>query len=260
MLAGGDEVVPGALGGGGGEDRGGDLQEAFGQHGGAQGGDHVAAQDDVVLDLGVAQIEVAVFEALGLVGLAAAVDLEGELVVAAAAEHLDPGGDDFDVAGGELGVLAVALPDDALHGDGGLFVEALDDGHHVLGLDHDLGGPVEIAQDEEGQVLAHFADVLHPADELHLLAHVIHAQLVTGVGAGLEHGYQLLFVSYFGKYTMGVQIFSGSRMGAAARRASRVGRIWAGTSSAAIRRCSPVVMSFRDTFPWAISSSPKNAV
>ena len=54
-------------------------------HGLAQRGDDVAAQDDVLLDGGIAQVKIAVFEALRLVGLAAAVDLERQGVVAAAA-------------------------------------------------------------------------------------------------------------------------------------------------------------------------------
>jgi len=60
VLAGGHQVVPGALGGGGGEDGGGDFQKALVLHGPAQGGDHLAAQDDVPLYLGVAQIQIAV--------------------------------------------------------------------------------------------------------------------------------------------------------------------------------------------------------
>ena len=48
-----------------------------------------AAQNDVVLDGGVAQIEIAVLESRALVGLTAAVDLKRQLVVAAAAEQLD---------------------------------------------------------------------------------------------------------------------------------------------------------------------------
>ena len=92
VLAGGHQVVPGPLGGGGGQDGGGDLQKSFADHGGAEGGHHVGAQDDVALDLGVAQVEVTVLQPGGLVGLPGAVDGEGQLVVAAAAQYLDFGG------------------------------------------------------------------------------------------------------------------------------------------------------------------------
>ena len=156
-------------------------------HGLAQGGHHLAAQDDVGLDLRVAQVQVAVLEAGGLVGLPAAVDGEGELVVAAAAQDLDLGGDHLDVAGGELGILGIPLPYHALHREGGLLVDGFDPLHHILGLDHHLGGAVEVPEDDEGQVSSHLPDVFHPADDLHLLSHVLHAELVAGMGAGLHH-------------------------------------------------------------------------
>ena len=49
--------------------------------------------------------------------LAAAVDLEGEGVVAAAAEQFDLLGHDLNVAGGLVGVFARALAHGALHSD-----------------------------------------------------------------------------------------------------------------------------------------------
>ncbi len=153
----------------------------------AQRGDHLAAQDDVLLDGGVSQIQIAVFEALGLVGLAAAVDLKGQLVVAAAAEHLDLLGDDLDIAGREFRVLAGALAHDAFDGDRGFLVDGLDGLHHFLVLNDDLRGAVEVAHDDEGKVAAHLAHVLHPADDLDLLPDVLHAELVAGMGTGLHH-------------------------------------------------------------------------
>ena len=163
-------------------------------HGLAQGRHHVAAEDDILFDGWIAQIQVAVFEALGLISLAAAVDFKGQLVIAAAAENLDLLGHDLDIAGGELGVLAVALTHDTLHGDRGLLVDALDDAHHVLILDDHLGGAVEVAHDDEGEVIADLAHVLHPADDLDLLADILNAQLAAGVGTGLCHDYQFLFM------------------------------------------------------------------
>ena len=192
MLAGGYQIVAGALGGGGGEDGGGDLQEAVLRHGGAERGHHLTAQDDVLLHGGVPQVEVAVLQALLLVGLAAAVDLKGQGVVAAAAQHLDLAGNHLDVAGGLLGVLAGALPHHALHADGGLLVQVADDGHHLLGLHHDLGGAVEVAQHHEGEVLAHGADILHPAHQLHGLAYVLQPQFVAGMCTHLHHCFVLL--------------------------------------------------------------------
>ena len=111
VVARGYEVVARALGRGHGEDGGGYLHEAVLGHALAQCGDDVGAQDDVRLDLGVAQVEIAVLKAGALVGLAAAVYLEGQLVVLALAEHFDLLGYDLDVAGGHVGVLAGALAD-----------------------------------------------------------------------------------------------------------------------------------------------------
>ena len=172
----------------------GDLEEAVLGHGLAQGRHDAAAEDDVLLDGGVSQVEITVFEALGLIGLTAAVDLKGQLVIAAAAEDFDLLGHDLNVAGGQLGVLAVALTDDALDGDGGLLVETLDDAHHLFVFDDDLGGAVEITQDDEGEVVADLADILHPADDFDLLTDMLHAELVAGMGAGLCHDYQFLFM------------------------------------------------------------------
>ena len=183
MLPGGHQIVPGPLRGGGGEDGGGDLQEALVEHGGPEGGHHLAPEDDVVFHLGVAQVEIAVLEPGRLVGLPGAVDGEGQLVVAAAAQHLDLGGHHLNVAGGQLGVLAVPLPDHALHREGGLLVQPLDGRHHLLALQDDLGGAVEVPEHHKGQVLAHLPDILHPAHQLHLLAYVFYAQVVAGMGA-----------------------------------------------------------------------------
>ena len=193
MLAGGHQIVPRALGGGGGEDGSGDLQKAVLHHGGAEGGHHLAAQDDVALHGGVAQVEIAVLQPLGLVGLAAAVDLKGQAVVAAAPQHLDLAGHHLDLAGVLLGVLAGALAHHALYADGGLLVQILDNGQHVLALGHHLGGAVKVPQHHKGQIAAHLADVFHPTHDLHALAHVGKPQLIAGVCTHLHHGFFLLF-------------------------------------------------------------------
>ena len=165
-------------------------------HGGAQGGHHLAAQDDVLLDRRVTQVQIAVLQPLGLVGLAAAVDLKGQGIVAAAAEHLDLRGHDLNVAGGLIGVLARALAHGALDGDGALFVVALDLGEQLARLDDDLRRAVEVAQHHEGEAAADFTDVLHPADELDVLTGMLRAKLAAVVCTGLHHGkiYSCLYI------------------------------------------------------------------
>ncbi|CUO49674.1 Uncharacterised protein [Flavonifractor plautii] len=188
VLAAGHQVVPGALRGGGREDGGGDLQEAVVKRGLPQGGHHLAAEDDVVLHLRVAEIQIAVLQAGGLVGLPAAVDLEGQLVVAAAAQHLHRLRHHLDVAGGQLGILGVPLPHHTGDLDGGLLVQPLEGLPHGLVLHDHLGHAVEVPQDGEGKVLAHLADVLQKARQGDGLAHVLHAELPAGVGAVMGMG------------------------------------------------------------------------
>ena len=173
VLSRGDEIVARALGAGGRQDRGRDLEEVVLHHRLAQRRDDVAAQDDVVLDRRVAEVEIAVFQALRLVGVAAAVDLKRQLVVAALAEDGDLLRHDLDVAGRLLGVFAVALTHGADDLDRGFLVDGLDDVHHVLGFDDDLRRAVEVAQDDEGEVLPDNADILHPAAKRDLFARVL---------------------------------------------------------------------------------------
>ncbi|MBQ7901072.1 MAG: hypothetical protein IJ365_03780, partial [Clostridia bacterium] len=45
----------------------------------------------------------------------------------------------------------------------------------------------------EGEVAADGPDIFHPADDLHVLAHMLHAELVAIMGTGLHHGYDPSF-------------------------------------------------------------------
>ena len=157
------------------------------RHGSPQGGHHLAAEDDVALYCRVPQVQITIFQTLGLVGLAAAVDLKGQAVVAAAAQDLNFFGEHLHIAGGLLGILAGPLPDGALYADGGLLVQAVDDVHHLLTLYHHLGSAVEVTQHHKGEVLAHHADVLHPTHDLHVLSGVGQTQLPAGMGSHLHH-------------------------------------------------------------------------
>ena len=102
--------------------------------------------------------------------------------MAAAAQHTDLRGHYLDVAGGQLGVLAVPLPHQTGDLDGGLLVEPLHHGHHLLGLDDHLGNAVEVPEDHEGQVLAHLPDVLQEAGQGDGLPGVLQTELAAGVG------------------------------------------------------------------------------
>ena len=187
MVPGGHQIVPGALGAGGGQDGGGHFQEALLGHEPPQLRHHLAAQDDVGLYRGIPQVQEPILEPGILIGLPAFVDFKGQLVVNALAQHLDVLRHHFNVAGGQLGVLALPLPDGAGDGDGGLLVDALDHLHHLFGLHHHLGGAVKVPQDQEGKVGTHLTDVFQPANNGHILPHVRKPQLAAGIRSGLLH-------------------------------------------------------------------------
>ena len=187
MVPGGHQIVTGTLGGGGGEDGGGDLQEALLGHEPPQLGNHLAAQNDVTFDGGVPQVQEAVFKPGVFVRVLTLVDLKGQLVVDALAQHLDFLGHDLNFAGGELGVLALPLTDNTDDGQGGLLVDGLNQAHHFLGLDDHLSGAVVVPQDAEGEVGADLPDVFQPADNGHGFAGISKAQLAAGMCSGLHH-------------------------------------------------------------------------
>ena len=147
----------------------------------------LAAQHDGLMHGRTAQVQIAVLQAGGLVGLPAAVDGEGQLVVAAAAQNGDLAGDDFDLTGGQLVVLAVPLPDGALHRDGGFLGDGFQLGHLLGGLRHHLSGAVEVPDHGEGQLTAYLPEVFQPAADLYGLAGVGEPQLSAGMGAILCH-------------------------------------------------------------------------
>ena len=189
VLSCGNEVVSRTFGAGCGKDGGRDLKEIMLHHRLAQSGDNLAAQDYVLLDCGVAQVEVAVFKPCRLVRLKAAVYLKGQLVVAAAAKYFDLFGNDLDIAGGQLEILAVTLTNASLDRDGAFLVYALYDLHHLFVFNDDLRGAVEVTQNDEGKVAADLTDVLHPADELNLFSGVLDPELAAVMCAHLCHGH-----------------------------------------------------------------------
>ena len=187
MLAGGHQIVSRPFRRGSGEDGRGDLQEPVLGHGLAQCRHHIAPQDDVVLHFRISQIQIAVFQSGGLVRLTGAVHFKGQLVVAAFAQDPDFRGNDLDVTGGDLRVLAVPFPHGAGDLNGGFLVDLLEGPEHLFRIHHDLGGAVEITDDDKCEVLADFPHILHPSCDGDGLADIIHAELAAVMGSGLEH-------------------------------------------------------------------------
>ena len=183
MDARGHEEVARAFGRGRGQDRRGELEEAGFDHARADRGRDREPLHDVLVQGLAPEIEKAVLQAqiFRVVGLAEHRDRQ----LLCRGEHLDLGREQLDLAGRELGV------DGAL----GALAHAAVDAHHPLGaqglgdlergavgIGHDLGDPVVVAQvdEQEPAVVAH---AVHPAREARGLADVGSAQRAAGVRA-----------------------------------------------------------------------------
>ena len=244
MLSGGHQVVSGSFRGGGGEYGGGYLQKAVLGHSLAQGGHHIAAENDILLHGGVSQIQIAVAQALSLVGLTAAVDLKGQLIIAALTQNFDLFRNHFNVAGGLLGVLAGSLTNNAVNGNGGFLVYALDLSHEFLVLNDHLGGAVKVTDYHKGEVAAHLTDVLHPANYADLFTNVLNTQLIAGMCTVLCH---FPVSSLFPVYSL---------MTAPLLRAATAADICSAAAWGLSFTCSPLPISLTDSRPSFISSSP----
>ena len=154
VVSGGNEIVSGTLGRRAGQDRSGDFQETVLHHASAKFSDYVAAQNDFGFYGRVTKIQVTVFQTGILIGFLGTVDLKGKLVVDTFAQDLDLFGNNLDLTGRKVCVFAGTLTDSTGHRDGGLGVDLGDLLHHFLSLDHDLSGSVEVAKDQEAQILA----------------------------------------------------------------------------------------------------------
>ena len=109
----------------------------------AQGGDHLAAQDDVLLHLGVAQIQIAVLQPGGLVRPPwLRLTWKGSSLWRQRPSTWISVGTTSMSPVGSLGFLLARSRTGAGDGDGALLIEGLDLGHHLLGLNDHLGGAV----------------------------------------------------------------------------------------------------------------------
>ena len=183
MDAGGDQIIPGALGGGLGQHGGLDLQEALlvkvvpGHFG------HLVAGGDGMLHIRAAQVQIAVLQAEHIVGLGVLHDLKGRGLGLGQQPQLTD--IDLDVAGGDLVGLALALPHQASGGHdvlraqgGGLFKNILG-GAVIKGQLHQTGAVPQVHKDQAAQVPL----TLDPAAQGDGLARVAETQLAAVVGA-----------------------------------------------------------------------------
>ncbi|MNX25236.1 hypothetical protein D3C86_552800 [compost metagenome] len=179
MHPGGHEVVAGALGRALGEDGGLDFEEAVLRHGVADDAVHLAARDHGLLHPGLAQVEVAVAQARGLVDLGLAVfHLEGQGLGRVVDDELV--GVDLDLARGEPGIGHAfgAGPDDAGDADDVLVAQTIRELMGVRGeirLEdhlHDARPVAKVDEDHPSMVPAR----VHPAKQRHPLANLVQLQ------------------------------------------------------------------------------------
>ena len=122
---------------------------------------------DVSLQVGAAKVEVAVFKTELFVGFAVVDYLEGGSF--AFAENFDGADHDFDIAGGDFGIFAGTLADDAVGGDdvfasrGEGFIEDGFVGGLVKGELDDAASVAQVYEYERAEVTLFF-DPAHNAD------------------------------------------------------------------------------------------------
>ena len=179
MLAAGDQVIARPLGRGCRQDRGLHLEKAHFGHLAAQERDHLRAQHDLVVYLGIAQIKEAVFQPYLLLGLGGGSHLERK-IAGAFAQHRQGFHPNLDRAGGDFGIVGVLAALDHLAADADrAFPVHLAEQRIVV--DHRLHHAVMIPHIQELDT-AVVADILHPAGNPDLPADIALTQLPAVVG------------------------------------------------------------------------------
>ena len=192
MLTRGNQIITRALGRGNAEDWGRDLHKAHLAHLLTQEGDHLRTQENVVVHLGITQIEETVSQAGILIGRGRGYDLERQIILALT-ENCDGLGDDLDHTGGNLlidGVL-ITLDDLTGNGHGALTIDVLE---HVVIMHNDLGHAVLVTDIEEHNA-AVVADILDPTRNAYLLTDMFFSQISAGHGAINISLHFLIFLS-----------------------------------------------------------------
>ena len=142
---------------------------------------HAVAQQQIVADAAAAQVEVAVFHADVIAAVGVVFDGEGRHF--GRVEHREPADGYFDVAGGELGVLAGALNHFAVdlnHIFAAERIGLLAECRIVFRIECQLGYAVAVAQIDKRHS-AKFSNALHPAAECYFGSGVRQTQLAASV-------------------------------------------------------------------------------
>ena len=170
-----------------GQDRSRDLHEVQRIHSLTQFRHDLASHHDIFLHVRISQIQVTIFQTGILVCILGLIDLKGKCIVNTFSQDLNLIGHYFDLTGGQICIFAGTLSYHTFHGDGGFLVDAIHDIHHFLGLYYQLGGSVEITQNDKAEILADFSHVLEPADQSDSLTDVADPKFITIMCSGLNH-------------------------------------------------------------------------
>ena len=201
MLPGRYQIVTGTLRGRSSQDGGLDLGEAQTLHLTAQEGNHLGAQDNIILDLLIAQIQEPVLQADFLLGIGGRIDFKGQ-ILHDLAQNGQACGTQFHSTGGDLRVdsFGITPGDLTLDGDNSLLADTVE--HAVLGNDY-LYDAVLVPQIDKPDA-AMVADVLHPAGHTDHFADIAFAHFAAGTGAILvfdNHESNLTFSSIYRQHS-----------------------------------------------------------
>ena len=108
---------------------------------------HLTAENNIIPDGRIPEVQITIFQPLRFIGLPAAVDLEGKFPMTAAAQDFYFRGYNFNLACGNFRVLAGTLPDNAVNRYGGFLRNRLERPYHLFRFRYNLRNAVEIPDD-----------------------------------------------------------------------------------------------------------------
>ena len=165
------------------------------RHGLTKCGYNIAAKDDVLFDIGVSEIQIAVFQPNALVRFPASSDLERQCIVPALAEYFHAVRYNLDISRGHFGVLAGSFPHRSRDRYDAFLVQVQKDIKNTGILSNQLSGAVKIPKNDKGQISAYFTDIFNPSAQLNMLSGIFNSQFIAGMCSVL-HAVQPSSVSF----------------------------------------------------------------
>ena len=196
MISGGNQIISRTFRRGTGQNRSRDLHEVQSIHSLTQFCHDLASHHDIFLHVRISQIQVTVFQTCILVCILGLINFKGKCIVNTLSQNLDLIGYYLDLTGRQISIFAGTLSYYTFHGDGGFLVDAIHDIHHFLGLYYQLGGSVEITQNDKTEIFADFSHVLEPANQCDSLTDVADPKFITVMCSGLNHCFCSLSVAF----------------------------------------------------------------